>query len=408
MQYLKLITVIYILGLTNLTAQDKLVPIRQNDKFGLSTLNKVVKVQSIYDKINFGISPNYFVAFNKENSNTFKTSLLHYDKVILKDKPYFDYGIYDDVIIAADTTLQKTVKYHNLFYNEKMHLYTKDGVLLTEEYYAFISVFEEASKIKPTSELILFFRDLDDKYSIKIYNTKKKKLVRTLLDKADEIDFLSDDQLSWALESMRLTYTKEDVFGSMEVKLLDRQFKIISDQKSTIDKKPKKRNYYLDDDNIEVPNEFEKPIKQKPIPQNDSISKKLKEVGIVKNHKNFIETDYLYFEANWYNKNDYNLGYKNGKVGLIDTKKGEYILPTNYDNIYKVNYFLAFVVEKDNKYGLFVPYTNETIEPIFDDFPVVVRKTTRNLGYDLIALFDVKTQKLKYYATFNGVKFLIE
>ncbi|MFP4845868.1 hypothetical protein [Winogradskyella sp. PE311] len=408
MKFLTLALLVGLLNINSLASQEKLVPIRQNERFGLSTLNKEVKVKPVYDKINFGNSPNYFVAFKKDDGNTFKSSLFHLDKVILKDKPYFDYGIYDDVIIAADTTTKKTVKYHNSFYNEKMHLYTKDGVLLTEEYYAFISVFEEASKIKPTSELILFFRDLDDKYSIKIYDTKKKKLVRTLLDKTDEIDFVSDDQLSWALESMRLTYTKEDVFGSMEVKLLDRQFKIISDQKSTIDKKPKKRNYYLDDENIEVPNELEKPIKSRSIPKYDSISKSLKEAGIVKNHKNFIETDYLYFEANWYNKNNYDLGYKNGKVGLIDTKKGEYILPTIYDNIYKVNYFLAFVIEKDNKYGLFFPYTNEIIKPIFDDFPVVVRKTSRNLGYDLIALFDVKTQKLKYYATFDGIKFLVE
>ncbi|WP_296383588.1 hypothetical protein, partial [Winogradskyella sp.] len=110
---------------TKVRAQDTLVPMRVKDKYGLSNFDKDIKVKPIYDKVNFSSRPHYFIGFTKKKNNRFVTSLLYKDQVIIKNKPYFDYSIYDNLIIGADTTFQKTIKYHSIFYNEKMQLYTK-------------------------------------------------------------------------------------------------------------------------------------------------------------------------------------------------------------------------------------------------------------------------------------------
>jgi hypothetical protein len=401
-----LYALVIIIFISRVKAQEVLVPIREQNKFGLSTLNKNLKVKPIYDKIDFGIRPKYFVGFKKKKNNLFVTTLLNNEKVIIEDQPYFDYGIYDNLIVAIDTTSNKTGKSYNLFYNEKSHLYTKDGKLLTPNYNALVSIYEDASKIKPTTDLIVLFKDFNDKFSLKIYDTKEKHFTKTLLDNVDNLDFLNNDQMFWALESLKLTYTKADVYGRMEIKLIDGSFEILSDIKKVISQKPKKRDYNYDD--VEVPEGFDRSKRKIKGPESDSILKTLTEVNIIKNHKNFLETNFLYFEENWYGKKDYSLGFKSGKVGLIDKKQGKYILPAEYDEIYKVSYFAAFVIKKNDKYGLFFSFTNEIIEPIFDDFPVVVRKKHKNLGYDLVALFDTETKKLKYYASFNGVIFVLE
>lgn len=401
-----LYTLVIIIFIPRVKAQEVLVPIREQNKFGLSTLNKNLKVKPIYDKIDFGIRPKYFVGFKKKKDNLFVTTLLNNEKVIIEDQPYFDYSIYDNLIVAIDTTSNKTGKSHNLFYNEKSHLYTKDGELLTPNYNALVSIYEDASKIKPTTDLIVLFKDFNDKFSLKIYDTKEQHFTKTLLDNVDDFDFLNDDQMFWALESLKLTYTKADVYGRMEIKLIDGAFEILSDIKKSISQKPKKRDYYYDD--LEVPEDLDRSKRKIKSPESDSISKTLTQVSIIKNHKNFLDTDFLYFEDNWYGKKDYSLGFKSGKVGLIDNKQGKYILPAEYDEIYKVSYFAAFVIKKNNKYGLFFSFTNEIIEPIFDDFPVVVRKQDKDLGYDLVALFDTETKKLKYYATFTGAIFVLE
>lgn len=405
MKKILLYALVIIFFIPRVKAQEVLVPIREQNKFGLSTLNKNLKVKPIYDKIDFGIRPKYFVGFKKKKNNLFVTTLLNNEKVIIEDQPYFDYGIYDNLIVAIDTTSNKTGKSHNLFYNEKSHLYTKDGKLLTPNYNALVSIYEDASKIKPTTDLIVLFKDFDNKFSLKIYDTKKQHFTKILLDNVDDFDFLNDDQMFWALESLKLAYTKADVYGRMEIKLIDGAFEILSDIKKSISQKPKKRDYY---DDLEVPEDLDRSKGKIKSPESDSISKTLTEVSIIKNHKNFLDTDFLYFEDNWYGKKDYSLGFKSGKVGLIDNKQGKYILPAEYDEIYKISYFAAFVIKKNNKYGLFFSFTNEIIEPIFDDFPVVVRKQYKDFGYDLVALFDTLTQKLKYYATFNGAIFVLE
>ncbi|MCT4628538.1 hypothetical protein [Winogradskyella sp.] len=390
----------------NLLSQEVLVPIKVKDKFGLSDLNKTVRVEADYDKINFGIRPNYFVCFKKLEANSFLTSLMHYDKTIIKDKPYFDYGIYDDFIIAADTTRLKTVKYHNVFHYEKMQLYDLEGKLLYPDYYAFIAVFEDVSKIRKTSEIFVLFQHLEHSYTLRIYNKKKKEFTKTILDKVEDFDFVNNDQMLWALESMKLTYTNEGVYGKMEVKLVEGFFQITSHVKQTIAQKPKTYNDYYDD--VELP-EFSNTPKQKvELPKSDSISKTLKQVSIVGNHKDFTTTNYLYFENVWYRKKDYILGFKNGKVGLIDNKQGVFVLKPEYDAIYKMSGRSAFIIKRDDKYGVYFSYTKTFIKPIFKDLPVVYRRKYKGKGCDLIALFDTETLKLKYYATFKGDLFYIE
>uniref|UniRef100_UPI0025F68706 WG repeat-containing protein n=1 Tax=Winogradskyella sp. TaxID=1883156 RepID=UPI0025F68706 len=273
---------------------------------------------------------------------------------------------------------------------------------------AYIAIYEQVNKIRPSNQLLILFRTIDNKFTLKVYDIEKKKFVKTFLDTVDDIDFQILDEMVWALESMKLTYKKAAIQGQMEIKLVDNAFQIISDKKQALKQKSKKSDYYDDSDEVEEPMEFEKLKKKKTLPKSDSISKTLKVVGIVKNHSVFQDTDKLYFENLRYRKQDYSLGFKEGKVGLIDNKEGEYIIPTKYDAIYKINDFSAFLIQKDNKYGIYFSYTDELIKPIFDDIPVVFRKAYNGKGLNLIALFDKETQKLKCYSTFDGSLFYIK
>ena len=404
----KLLVILFIAFVYNINAQDTLVPIRYKNKFGLSNLAKEVKVKPIYDKMVFNNRTNYFIGFKKTESNAFSTTLFHNDKALIKDKPYFDYSIHEGLIVAADTTSQKTVIYHNVHYNEKMQLYSLEGILLSPKFYAFIAVLDNLGDIKPTSEVFVIFKGLDDKHSFKLYDLKLQKFTKTFLEDVDGFNIINNEKIYWVLESMKLSYTKGAIFGKMEIKLVDGSFSIVSDIKSEI-KKPEKDNGYFDnDDNIEVPEFNEKP---KPVIKSlkgDSLSETLQQVRIATNHKDFIDTDFLVFEDHWYYKKNYSLVHNSGKVGVLNKDKDKYEVPTEYDAVYRVNYYNAFVIKKDNKYGLIFPQSKEIIKPIFDDFPVVVKQIFRGKGYNLIALFDTETLKFKHYATFDGVQFFIE
>ena len=393
--------------------QNTSVPYRVGNLFGLqdSKQKMVIKPQfDIIEVVNFGTL--FYVGYNLNNGNPI-SSVLFEDKVILKDKPYRDYNIENELIIATKYIIRSNAySYTNSEknYTSIVHLYDKKGNPIIEEDCKYIDILSNTDAIKTSNEVLIHFKDHNDKYSAVLYNKKLKKITTYYIDKSDYLDIKFNENYDFRDKSITYIFRDTDGKGKKLI-LLPESTGIKTLLKEDIAIAPKKENEYDHDYTAVAEGDYYQ--RNKTITKNDSI--------ILSYNKVEMFREYFYYPKKiekvkfQYEKNDGTWAYiikRNDKLGLKSAIDNTLKIPAEYDEILRAEIGgpnSCFLLKKNGKYGakVFGMKKNIAIEPVFDTVFLIEAKDYFGEDNPLLKVYD-KEGNFFCYAKKDGTLFYRE
>ncbi len=378
------------------------VPYKLGEKFGISDQYGNIVLTPKYDFIDLYYTPNFFTAFNYGTNNSYKTSLILKDNVLIKDQNYFGYYYDNDVISAVLRREGKGTGYYS-FHPEGIDLYSMDGKRITKETYRFAGVIDDFDQDNILQYQLLQLIHLDGTYSFVVYDKKTTKIIKKIVDKAKDILFMSE-VIPYKYKEFAVRYinSKDE---EQEVKIRLKEGIFVGEDRRTLKKKPKsKYDVYLDDE-VEVPFDSGNRIRRRP---KEDKHLTLREVKIKNDYVGYRPPS-LYFDT-WNNYAPHvKVIVEDGKKGVYNEKSEKYIHPVIYNDIFKAE-FKGFHVGgsiflKDGKYSIKMStFRGEKykIDGVFDNFPFVLYPSYVTSDFHLVSLFDADG-KFLYYANQDGL-----
>ena len=371
-------------------SQNIFVPFKVGNLFGISDEKGNLKIAPTFDYINISSEQNnYFLVYKNG-----KSSCIYKDKVIIKDKNYFGYYPYNDLIVAVEKSSKRTTSYysHN---NEQCHLYSNSGSLIFPDYYMFIRIFE-VSEQPITENVLIQLSDMNGKYSIVVYNKKQKKVIQTFLDVVPDLEF-SFDAISINQPFTFDYLTNNNINRRITLQYNGKAFSVILDE--TLPKKDSDfDNYFGSEVAVDMGEDY--------------ITKKKNEIQTSKIEVKSIEKVYGAYrkkEFKWVSKwklpSETSLVFESNKYGIKKYNTNEFLIPIEYDAIYSCDFFghnyHGYILKKETKYGLYitgfkVKGNGFFIPNIFDNIPLVDQFDYVKKGFHIIGLYDAQGQFLHY------------
>lgn len=379
-------------------AQQISVPFRVGDKFGLANREGKMILNPQFDILEPDSfkAKNCFVGFNFADGKITSTYILE-NKILLKNQVFDSYYNYGYLILAYDYLVDERHQNVSIDFEvpQDVQLFTKKGNPLFKEKMNDISLIDDMHDpafLEKSNHVLIFAIKKNKTFDLHLFDKKQDKIVQTFIKNATSLDINfssngNDDDYS-------ATYIIRDENGEV------RKIKIQS-QKGIISKvadeafvaPPKKRegdNYY---DNVMVPNEgYERMPKS--LPEGQSKIHKIQKISI-KSGFYFLpkKKQTIYFSTqNIKQDGDYLIS-ENGKVGFFSKGYNKLMVPVLYDEIYFADFEGrngGYVLRNDKKFGLYIydHPSNKTIEPVFDQTPLLLNYDYFAKKDPLIALYD--------------------
>lgn len=404
----KIFFVLAILTTVTIYSQEFYIPYRVGDKFGISDEKGNIKLKPQFDILEYVYNQTDLLVGYNFVGNEVLSSVIHKNKIIIKDKRYKSYYWEDGLL--------KAIEYTNPNYNppfirgteeigELNMLYTLNGKQIFAEPLPYIGAFTHWDGIEKMEDLLIYTSDENKKSSSYLFNKKSGKITKTYYSDVEEIDFNGDYASS--LGQIWIIYKAKDGEGKKII-----FSKIGNTIKSEVeDYIIEKKSDYSDWDYIndmavpmigdpfrESPNNI-KPINGEIIETIRKVEKKLdyywkaKKVDEIKFGTHKLDKSYRYVVK------------ENGKYGYKDNKKDTLLIPVKYDEILSGDaggvFGFAFIMRNENKYILH--FWNKPIieQPIFDYLPLLEKKDFVKKDFHLIRLYD-KDNKFFCYANQDG------
>ena len=370
-------------------SQNIYIPFKVDNQFGISDEKGILKLEPQFDYINISdYQDNYFLAF-KEN----KSSCIFQNKIIIKDKDYFGYYPYNDLIVAVEKANKKTTSYYS-HDNEQCHLYNNKGKLILPDYYMFITVFEVQNQ-PITDNVLLLLLDMNSKYSLVVYNKKQMKIIQTFIDTVNDVEYSFEYIAS--NQSFTVDYVLNDKRRRITLQFDGKSYKILLDE--TLE--PKKKGYddYFND---VVAMDIGEDIRMKNVTTDKS--HKIEVKSIEKSY-NISKKKQFTWNSKWVLPNETTLVIDNNKFGVKKYNSTEMLVPTEYDAIYSCDFYghhyYGYILKKDSKYGIYVTGLRVKgngffIPNNFNHIPLIDQFDYVRKDFHVIALYDNDGHFLHY------------
>lgn len=376
----------------NTIAQDYNLPYRIGKHFGVANPKGEIIIEPKFDMIEPVFSrdnqkrDSFFVAYNLDDTQN-RTSFIINNKVVLKNKPYSDYFVDNQLIYTIEYIMTGTKDEYGRTYTERNYLYTYDGKSLFEDEYIHLDTINIIEGNYEGEEILIFTKNLNGDYALHLYNKSLQKITKTYFknsnyikhseyDNYNEISFIYRDS-DGQTRKLRLTLTKD-------LKIIISSNKLIKVKQTN--------DYYYDDLSVEMP-----PIEKETVHKldlKDSISLKLKSVEI-KRYSYLLpkQKETLVYGTKTLDLDFSYLVIKNKKIGVKKGRDNSIMIPILYDDIQYGDFggrYNGFILKKNNRYGLYIFNYPKSIliEPIFANTPILSSMNYPNKGQCLIKIFD--------------------
>ena len=376
-------------------SQNIFVPYKVGSLFGISDEKGNIKITPSFDYIN--ISPdqnNYFLAYKNG-----KSSCIYNDKVIIADKNYFGYYPANDLIVAVEKSSKITNSYYSND-NEQSQLYTNTGKLIFNDYFMYIGIHEVLNE-PITSNVLIYLKDMNGKYTLVMYNKKKQKITQTFFKEATDVTV----HFNQIVVNERFFYeyiSKDNVKKRIGLSYNGAAFSIVSEE--TL---PNSNNEYdLEDNAIMVVDTDDSYLTKRNIDDNAS------RIEVITIEKPYGVTTKKQFKwiSNWVVSNRTSLVFENSKYGIKKYNSNELLIPIEYDAIYSCDFlghFLnGYILKKEDTYGLYVSGLKVNGKSIlipnrFKNIPLIDQFNYGKEDFHIIGLYDDEG-KFLYYANNEG------
>ncbi len=371
------------------------VPYKVGEKFGIADWTGNVKLKPEFDFIAFGDDLNHFVAY-KGAGDTGRTSLIHNDKIILKDTRFSSFETCKNRLIVAQTTDTTFDVKKQKGVQKRFTLYNYQGKLVTPQSFKNIYVYDEFTNPDLKEEL-LFVTDSMGKHSYRTYDKATGKINRTLVDNVVPnedsygYDYFKNNKLLIKAPSVRgqeectIIYCEDGVFHVKELNSAREfysQFREVEENDSPFNStnytylKDEVKRVSINKDGHSKPS-YEMVISTGPIPE-----------------ENFVP----YHQGN--------------KKGILNLTKRQVFMPAEYDEIYFGNagWTTIYITEKNAKFGMLLTRFKAIdirMREVFDYLPYPVRIEYGKPTYHIVALYD-NAGKFLYYANQDGLVYYSE
>jgi hypothetical protein len=370
-------------------SQKVFVPYRVGDKFGIADEQGSLVLQPAYDILEtFYDAPQLMTGF-KIKDNVALSSLIYKNKVILQDQPYNAYYDHNDLIIAVQYFVKGSrVPALNSDVNVRYFLFNLFGKQLLEGDHDHINVYDDLDREKVMNEVLIGAYDMQERFSLFIYDRKLKKISKTIISSTRYVE--SDDSEQYPHNRLKFDYL--DASGNGQRIVLQpegKSFKVVS--KTAVEIQPDRRERF-DDGGPAVPGMEEPPM---PFTASaDTILLKMPSIEIRRSFYYLLKApEEIKYDVRELDRSYNYIVVKNGKMGLMDARKGTFIVPLAYDTI-SVGEFPGhnggYVLKNDSTYGLYIYRHPENIliEPVFKMLPLVRQINYSREGFHLIKLYD--------------------
>lgn len=399
----RLFIALFILFFSNLTvySQNIFVPYRVGDKFGIANEKGEMKIKPAYDFVRVCDMNNYFTCY-KTTGDSYTSSLIYKDKVIIKDQQYFSYYPYNDIVVAVSHTDIKTGSFYT-FGNELSHIYNNKGERILPGDYEYVDVLTDFDPKNESNEVLIDAYDLDEKYSVYVFDKKLNKVKQQLLDKI-EVDEIDANSVHWDKEMFIRTKAKGKNPILYTIKLTDKGYELTQEE---IQPRSQRDDMFWGDD-VAVPD-----FGEERMPAVASITQEefMQQIDKRHDHDAFQKPDMLKFKSEKLDATYQCLIKQNGKTGLKLVREDNVILAAKYDEIYKSEFaghnYTGYVMRNDGKYGLYIyPFGGPAsiIEPVYTMMPWLEEFNYGKEGFHLISLYDEKGN-LHHYANQQGKEY---
>ena len=373
-------------------AQEVGVPYRVGDKFGISNRAGQIFIAPEFDLV-VPRQEDKITYFNchKFVGNEVLTSLVYQNKIIIKDKKHHFFYREGRFFLGCDYRPKR--KYNRVLQDEIdefQTLYDAKGNRVFTTDYKSISILDALDEKNELNEVLMVTTDMDNLYSMFVYNLKQKKVTRIFFDKSSYLELRYNGEYRPNDNSILVTY--KDINNQGMQAVID----LVNNQIKAIETKPfaiKTKNEYADYDTaVEViDSDFrivEQPkTSQKRIDQWQSITTK---------HKFYWELskpEQIVFRRESIRPENGYLVEENGKMGYYNTGYKKLMVPIQYDEIYKASFSGSnggYVLRNGSKYGLYIydHPENKIIAPIFDKIPILVDYDYFKSKDPLIKVYD--------------------
>ncbi len=228
--------------LTNVYSQEIGVPYRVGKKFGISNKAGKLFITPDYDLITPDLNGNdpYYRCY-KFNGNELLSSLIYKNKIVIKDKPYHTY-YKEGHFFKAYTYVPKQKKSRTLnSVDEFTTLYDVTGKKVFEQEFKSISSITEIDKKSVLKEVLLLSTDMNNLYSLFVYDLKLKKITRTFFEKSTYLEIRYNNEYWPNDNSILVTYTDNTNKGMQsKIDVVNKQIKAVESKPFTINNRKRK------------------------------------------------------------------------------------------------------------------------------------------------------------------------
>ncbi|WP_452221273.1 hypothetical protein [Lacinutrix salivirga] len=411
---IRLLTIIIILLVSNLYAQDVFVPYRVGDQFGVANYEGKLVVNPQFDilqlattfSFNKDKNYSYLVGYKIINDSTNLSSFITNDKIILKDKTYNDYYFDNEVIHAMKYTYSNKKDKWGSHYIQTSTLYTDEGKPVFDGEFKDFNTTTIINDDDTSNEFLITAMNSKNEFTLSLYNKTLKKVTTTYFTNTTYLKYHENVDYN----EKAFTYKDEKGQGhKLYFSYNDKKEVVLKSDKLVTLKE--RKDYYSDDYNdvMEVPNFDDDKNNEVALNLNDSIALKITKIDIKRfGYVLAKKVQRLEYGVKKLNQSFSYVFIENGKLGVKKGRDNTVTIPAIYDQIY-YGAFNGYILKKDNKYGLYAfAFKNPVlIEAKFTMLPYLERKNYKKEGFHLIKLFD-DNGKLFCYANQDGTLYYSE
>lgn len=397
----------------NTFCQPIYVPYRVGNKFGIADENGkvIIKPQFDFMKTAWG-SNTSFLGYTVTDSSVL-SSLIYNNKIIISKQKHDYYYFYHGLFLAYEyKVLNKNADMNGDNIRQRNHLYNTDGLKVVNGNFKTINLFSELDRDGLMNEVLLFTEDVNNKYSLHIYNRKLKKISRSYFTNSNYFDM--DHHQSYNYWDTSVSFTYRDATGKgRKIKLTKKGKAFAKVMDKAVHISDKEEPYDDRVDMADIAADYPERYEPKPTISEDSIVLKARKVKIKSSYTyEPRQEEEIYFIQETFDINDKYIAVVNGKVGLKNSQTDTFIIKPKYSEIMTAEIHQqhgGYIVRNGNKYGFYIyNYPNDTIiEPIFDKIALVENVNYFKKDGFLLKLYD-QNGKLFCYANQNGKLFYRE
>ncbi|GAB0156898.1 hypothetical protein CHRYSEOSP005_21650 [Chryseobacterium sp. Alg-005] len=391
---------IYILSFCQIT-----FPYRVGNKYGISDESGKMIIPAEYDVIDVMMYPGEFTATKQSGEKDFKTTYIVKNKPILKDTDYNFFSIDTGFIIA--TKIKDLQSYYmsngSPSYSET-DVYSLGGKKIFDQSFRYVNFIEDEKK-PLNNEILILTNDRSAKNGLYLLDKKTLKISKTFFEGAEEVKthydqfpaIFSIDYYQPDLSGIRLTLNFEN--GKL-TKQATENIQALN---------PYSSPYRSSAGSYEVMPIYNEGIKQPPVKVDDRIINEIKAISDSKKYTEPYNVPVLSVNPRKLSTDYFAIIKENGKLGYMDMRKKEWIIPAEYDEIMTSSSAWGnhdvFIVKKGEVYKILEPGKDNKLFPFKGDYKKIPILKKRNYGMDgfhLVQLYD-KEGNLFSYANQDGV-----